>query len=89
MAQKPTSLASQLADNARKAALANAKEDAKAAGRKTEDGKVWVRLRNAHYDSDGIYHTAGAVVQLNEGQVPSSAKLLTPREAEKQEPAEE
>lgn len=89
MAQKPTSLASQLADNARKAALANAKEDAKAAGRATEEGKVWVRLRNAHYDSEGVYHVPGSIVQLDEGQVPSSAKRLTPREVPAETPAEE
>lgn len=80
MSQKPTSLASQLAENARKDELAKAKEDAKVAVRETEDGKVWVRLQNAHYDHYGVYHEANSIAHLDADQVPSTAKVLTKRE---------
>lgn len=80
MSQKPTSLASQLAENARKDELAKAKEDAKVAVRETEDGKVWVRLQNAHYDHYGVYHAANSIAHLDADQVPSTAKVLTKRE---------
>lgn len=81
MAQKPTSLASQLAENARKDEIAAAKEDARFAGMVTEDGRVWVRLVNSHYSSDGQYYDAGSVALLDATQVPKSAKVLTPKEA--------
>lgn len=84
MALKPTSLASQLADNARKEVMAKAKEDAKVATRATEDGKVWVRLQNAHYDHYGVYHMAGEIALLDEDQIPSAAKKLTKREVQEE-----
>ena len=77
MAQKPTSLAAQLASNAQKEVLANAKEDAKIAEQATEDGKVWVRLQGAHYDRYGVYHSAGELALLDIDAVPKTAKVLT------------
>jgi hypothetical protein len=89
MAQKPTSLAAQLASNAAKDALASAKEDAKIAELETEDGKVWVRLQGAHYDKYGTYHQAGTTALLDADAIPKSAKVLTKQEAAEVEAAEE
>jgi hypothetical protein len=88
MAQKPTSLAAQIAENAKKDQLAAAKEDARFAGMVTEDGRVWVRLLSAHYSADGNYYDAGSVALLDATQVPKSAKVLTPKEAAAETPAD-
>ena len=82
MVTKPTSLASTIAQNAAKDVLANAKEDARTAQLDTEDGKVWVRLQNAHYSSDGHYYDAGSLALLDAEQLPKTAKVLTKRQAE-------
>lgn len=82
MAQKPTSLAAQLAANAAKDALAASREDAKMAELETEEGKVWVRLQAAHYDKYGVYHQPGSNALLDSDAIPKTAKVLTKKQAE-------
>lgn len=85
---KPTSLAAQVSKQSKEKLLAEAKEDAKLARAETPLGKVRVRLVRPFYDSEGRYHPAGPAL-LDEGNVPSSAKVLrkgTPPEAQAPEP---
>lgn len=72
---KPTSLAAQIARQAKEASLGEAKEDAVLEQLDVPPGKVRVRLIRPFYDSEGIYHSAGPAL-LDEGQVPSTAKVL-------------
>lgn len=76
MANKPTSVASIVAKQAAEKRNENEKEDVKLSRKAVPEGKVWVRLRRAHYDSEGIYHPVGTAL-LNEDAIPSTAKRLT------------
>ncbi len=88
MSQKPTSLAALAAQTAQKDALSRAAEDAKMADAPVPEGKVWVRLVNAHYDRYGVYHQPNSIAQLDADAVPRTAKVLTEREAEAELEAE-
>ena len=88
MAQKPTSLTALAAKQAAERRVEAEKEDAKASRRSAPPGKVWVRLIRPHYDSEGILHRAG-VTLLPEGAIPSSAKVLTAKQAPALEEASE
>ena len=81
MSQKPTSLAAHLKrqDDAEK--IAQETEDAEVAQRPSIKGKIWVRLLRPHYDKYGVLHEIG-VVALDANAVPSSAKVLSQREAD-------
>lgn len=72
---KPTSLAAQIARQAKAISLGEAKEDAELGQLDVPPGKVRVRLTRPFYDSEGVYHVAGPAL-LDVGQVPSSAKVL-------------
>lgn len=85
---KPTSLASQLKRDDEAAKLVQDKEDLAIAGKAAAPGKVWVRLLRHHYDSNNVLHAPG-IVELDEGSVPQSARVLTVAEAVKAQEADD
>lgn len=85
---KPTSLAAQVSKQSKEKLLAEAKEDAKLARAETPLGKVRVRLVRPFYDAEGRYHPAGPAL-LDEGNVPSSAKVLRKAEVAEATPEAE